>query len=74
MTKDLTRGSLFGKMLQFAIPYLIASFLQTFYGMADLFITGQFNGAAAVSAATRGRADADPAPAAPEALSTTMSP
>ncbi len=54
MTKDLTRGSLFGKMLQFAIPYLIASFLQTFYGMADLFITGQFNGAAAVSAVAVG--------------------
>ena len=41
-------------MLQFAVPYLIACFLQTFYGMADLFITGQFNGAAAVSAVAVG--------------------
>ena len=54
MQKDLTRGNLFGKMMQFAVPYLVACFLQTFYGMADLFITGQFNGAAAVSAVAVG--------------------
>ena len=54
MQKDLTNGNLFGKMMQFAVPYLIACFLQTFYGMADLFITGQFNGAAAVSAVAVG--------------------
>ena len=54
MQKDLTRGNLFGKMMQFAVPFLIACFLQTFYGMADLFITGQFNGAAAVSAVSVG--------------------
>ncbi len=41
-------------MRRFAIPYLIASFLQSFYGMADLFITGQFNGAAAVTAVSNG--------------------
>ena len=52
--KDLTQGNLFSKMMQFAVPYLIACFLQTFYGMADLFITGQFNGAAAVSAVAVG--------------------
>ena len=54
MQKDLTKGNLFGKMMQFAVPYLVACFLQTFYGMADLFITGQFNGAAAVSAVAVG--------------------
>ena len=54
MQKNLTTGSLFGKMLQFAVPFLISCFLQTFYGMADLFITGQFNGAAAVSAVAVG--------------------
>ena len=54
MQKDLTRGNLFGKMMQFAVPYLVACFLQTFYGMADLFMTGQFNGAAAVSAVAVG--------------------
>lgn len=54
MQKDLTQGNLFGKMMQFAVPYLVASFLQTFYGMADLFITGQFNNAATVSAVAVG--------------------
>ncbi len=54
MQRDLTQGNLFGKMMQFAVPYLVACFLQTFYGMADLFITGQFNGAAAVSAVAVG--------------------
>ncbi len=41
-------------MAKFSIPYLIASFLQTFYGMADLFITGQFNDAAQVTAVSVG--------------------
>ena len=41
-------------MLSFSIPYLISCFLQTFYGMADLFITGQFNGAASISAVAVG--------------------
>ncbi len=54
MTKDLTRGNLITIMLQFSVPYLIASFLQSFYGMADLFITGQFNGAATISAVSIG--------------------
>ena len=54
MQYDLTSGSLFRKMIQFAVPYLIACFLQTFYGMADLFIAGQFNGAGTVSAVAIG--------------------
>lgn len=41
-------------MFRFSGPYLIASFLQTFYGLADLFITGQFNGAAEVTAVSVG--------------------
>lgn len=41
-------------MLSFSVPYLISCFLQTFYGMADLFITGQFNGAASISAVAVG--------------------
>ena len=51
---DLTRGNLLGKMLQFSVPYLIACFLQTFYGMADLFITGLFRGADSISAVAVG--------------------
>ncbi len=51
---DLTQGNLFQKMITFAIPYLIACFLQTFYGLADLFITGLFNNAIPVTAVSIG--------------------
>ncbi|MDO4649322.1 MAG: MATE family efflux transporter [Eubacteriales bacterium] len=51
---SLTKESLLSSMLKFSIPYLIACFLQTFYGLADLFITGQFRGAASISAVSIG--------------------
>ena len=54
MTRNLTEGNITRGMLSFSIPYLISCFLQTFYGMADLFITGQFNGAASISAVAVG--------------------
>lgn len=54
MQLDLTKGNLFHKMMRFAVPYLIACFLQTFYGLADLFITGRFNGAGPVTAVSVG--------------------
>ncbi len=51
---NLTIGSVPKTLLQFSIPYLISCFLQTFYGLADLFITGQFNGAGSISAVSIG--------------------
>ena len=54
MQRDLTQGSILKNLFIFAVPYLISSFLQTFYGLADLFITGQFNGAATISAVSIG--------------------
>ncbi|MCC8050381.1 MAG: MATE family efflux transporter [Clostridiales bacterium] len=54
MEKDLTQGSVLKVLLRFSLPYLLSSFLQTFYGMADLYVTGQFNGAAAISAVSIG--------------------
>ncbi|MCD8123118.1 MAG: MATE family efflux transporter [Clostridiales bacterium] len=51
---SLTQGNLLHAMVRFSVPYFIASFLQTFYGMADLFITGQFNGTAQVTAVSIG--------------------
>ena len=51
---DLTKGPLLPHMMAFAVPYLVACFLQSFYGMADLFITGWFNGAAPVTAVSIG--------------------
>ena len=54
MQKDLTKGSVLRVLLLFSFPYLVSCFLQTFYGMADLFITGQFNGEEAISAVSIG--------------------
>ncbi len=54
MRKDFTSGNIAGGLLIFALPYMLSCFLQTFYGMADLFVTGQFNGADAISAVSIG--------------------
>lgn len=51
---DLTKGSVLKNLLRFSLPYLLSCFLQTFYGLADLFITGQFNGAATITAVSMG--------------------
>ena len=39
---DLTKGNINRLIIRFAIPFLLACFLQTFYGLADLFIVGLF--------------------------------
>lgn len=54
MEKNLTQGSIFKNILVFSLPYLLSYFLQTLYGMADLFIAGQFNGADVISAVSIG--------------------
>ena len=42
MENNLTTGSVWKTMFAFSLPYLLSYFLQTLYGMADLFIIGQF--------------------------------
>ena len=54
MHNDYTSGNLLKQLMSFSLPYMLACFLQTFYGMADLFIAGQFNGADTVSAVSIG--------------------
>ena len=44
MERDLTSGSVFQNVIYFSLPYFLSYFLQTLYGMADLFIVGQFDG------------------------------
>ncbi len=41
---DLTAGNLKRTAIRFALPYLLACFLQTFYGLTDLFVVGLYNG------------------------------
>lgn len=52
--RDLTAGSVFQNILYFSLPYLLSYFLQTLYGMADLFIIGQFNGVESTTAVSIG--------------------
>lgn len=54
MKRDLTSGSIFKNLIYFSLPYLLSCFLQTFYGLADLFIAGQYNGADTISAVSNG--------------------
>ena len=52
MEKNLTTGSVFGNIVRFSLPYLLSYFLQTLYGMADLFIIGRYEGVASTTAKT----------------------
>ena len=54
MEKNLTSGSVFGNIVSFSLPYLLSYFLQTLYGMADLYIVGQFNGVEHITAVSVG--------------------
>lgn len=54
MQKNLTTGSVFQNIIYFSLPYLLSYFLQTLYGMADLFIVGQFNGVDSITAVSIG--------------------
>lgn len=54
MEKNLTTGSVFKNLILFSLPYLLSYFLQTLYGMADLFIIGQFEGVASTTAVSIG--------------------
>ncbi len=51
---DLTTGSIGKGLTRFAIPYLCAVFLQTLYGMVDLFVVGLYNTASTTSAVSIG--------------------
>lgn len=54
MEKNYTTGSVYKNVLLFSLPYLLSYFLQTLYGMADLFIIGQFEGVASTTAVSIG--------------------
>lgn len=52
--RNLTTGSILKTITYFSFPFLISFLLQTFYGMADLFIIGQFNGVECTTAVSIG--------------------
>ena len=54
MEKKLTSGSVLKNILVFSLPYLLSYLLQTLYGMADLYIIGQFGAVAKTTAVSIG--------------------
>ncbi len=54
MERNLTNGSVLKNLVFFSLPYLLSYFLQTLYGMADLFIVGQFSGVESTTAVSIG--------------------
>lgn len=54
MEKNLTTGNVFKTIVTFSLPFLLSYFLQTMYGMADLFIIGQFNAVESTTAVSIG--------------------
>lgn len=52
--QNFTEGKIFGPLIRFAFPILLAMMLQTMYGAVDLLIVGQFGSAADVSAVSTG--------------------
>ena len=53
-TLPLTQGNILKSLLTFAVPVLLALFLQAMYGAADLLIVGRFAGTAEQSGVATG--------------------
>ena len=54
MDRNLTSGSVWKNISYFSLPYLLAYFLQTLYGMADLYMIGRFGTVAQTTAVSIG--------------------
>ena len=50
----MTSGSVLKNIVYFSLPFLLAYFLQVLYGLADLFIIGQFDTVASITAVSIG--------------------
>lgn len=53
-SRNLTQGSIVKNLLVFAVPYLIANFIQAMYGAVDMAIVGWFADSAGISAVSTG--------------------
>ena len=54
MERNLTTGSVFKNIAYFSLPFLVSYFLQTLYGMADLFIIGKYGTVADITSVSVG--------------------
>lgn len=53
-TLNLTEGAVYGTLARFALPFLLANFIQALYGAVDLAVVGWFGTAADISAVSTG--------------------
>lgn len=53
-SNNLTTGNVKKTMMLFVLPYLLSSFLQTFYGLVDMFVVGLYNGSETTTAVAIG--------------------
>ncbi|MCH5312063.1 MAG: MATE family efflux transporter [Prevotella sp.] len=53
-SKDLTSGSIIINIVAFSLPYLLSYFMQILYGLADLFVIGQYCGVDSITAVSVG--------------------
>lgn len=51
---DLTQGGILGNIGKFSVPYMLAYFLQILYGLADMFVIGQYCGVDSTTAVSNG--------------------
>lgn len=54
MSRKLTEGSVFKNIIFFSLPFLLSYFMQTLYGLADLYIIGLFSGVESTTAVSIG--------------------
>lgn len=54
MKRELTSGNVLQTLFYFSLPYFLSYFLQTLYGMADLYIVGRFNAVESTTAVSVG--------------------
>ena len=47
---DMTEGSIFNKIILFAIPLMLSSILQLLFNAADLVVVGKFAGSESLAA------------------------
>lgn len=52
--RNLTEGNIYKTLAVFALPYLLANFIQALYGAVDMMVVGWFNDASAVAAVSIG--------------------
>lgn len=52
--QDLTQGGIVQNIFRFALPYMFAYFLQILYGLADMFVIGQYCKVDSITAVSNG--------------------